>query len=108
MSSTSSTQKRMSQPAVRAWEVRSASRACMASVWRTTLEFMISEVARRALGFDPVKLALLRPALQAFVDSGELAGIVTLTSRSGEIVHAEAIGWSDMETKAPMRSDTLF
>jgi CubicO group peptidase (beta-lactamase class C family) len=69
---------------------------------------MISEVSCRTLGFDPMKLALLRPALQAFVDGGELAGIVTLTSRSGEIVQAEAIGWSDVETKTPMRSDTLF
>jgi CubicO group peptidase (beta-lactamase class C family) len=60
------------------------------------------------LGFDPAKLALVRPALQGFVDSGELAGIVTLTSRHGEIVQAEAIGWSDLETHTPMRPDTLF
>lgn len=69
---------------------------------------MSSEVSCRALGIDPAKLALVRPALQAFVDSGELAGIVTLTSRYGEIVQVEAIGWSDIETKTPMRSDTLF
>ncbi|CCE11932.1 conserved hypothetical protein [Bradyrhizobium sp. STM 3843] len=64
--------------------------------------------AIRARGFDATKLAALGPALQAFVDRGELAGVVTLTSRGGEIVQAEAIGWCDLETKAPMRSDTLF
>lgn len=69
---------------------------------------MTSDVLCRAHGFDPAKLAMLRPALQAFVDSGELAGIVTLTSRRGEIVQAEAIGWCDIETRTPMRSDTLF
>lgn len=63
---------------------------------------------RRALGFDPAKIALVRPALQEFVDSGELAGIVILTSQSGEIVQAEAIGWSDIETNTPMRFDALF
>jgi CubicO group peptidase (beta-lactamase class C family) len=69
---------------------------------------MTSEALGRALDFDGARLALVRPALQRFVDSGELAGIVTLTSLHGEIVQAEAIGWSDIETDTPMRSDTLF
>jgi CubicO group peptidase (beta-lactamase class C family) len=69
---------------------------------------MTSEALCRALGFDPAKLALVRPALQRFVDSGELAGIVTLTSRHGEIVQAESIGWRDIEARAAMRTDTLF
>jgi CubicO group peptidase (beta-lactamase class C family) len=67
---------------------------------------MISDVS--AHGFDPARLDTIGPALQAFVDRGELAGVVTLTSRGGEIVQAEAIGWSDIETRTPMRSDTLF
>jgi CubicO group peptidase (beta-lactamase class C family) len=54
------------------------------------------------------KLAMIRPALQAFVENGELAGIVTLTSRQGEIVQAESMGWRDIETRTRMRSDTLF
>lgn len=69
---------------------------------------MTSEPLRRAPGFDPVKLAEVRPALQAFVDSGELAGIVTLTSLGGEIIQSEAIGWADIESRRPMRPDTLF
>ncbi|MGA9574530.1 MAG: alpha/beta fold hydrolase, partial [Lysobacterales bacterium] len=51
---------------------------------------------------------MVGPALQSFVECGLLAGIVTLTSRGGEIVQAETIGWSDIETNTPMRSDTLF
>ena len=69
---------------------------------------MISEVSRRALGFDPAKLAWCDLLFRHSSIRGELAGIVTLTSRSGEIVQAEAIGWSDIETNTPMRSDTLF
>lgn len=64
--------------------------------------------ARPAPGFDPKALAGIRPALQAFVDRGELAGVVTLASRGGEIVQCEAIGWSDIEARAPMRPDSLF
>ncbi|HET9446826.1 MAG TPA: serine hydrolase domain-containing protein, partial [Steroidobacteraceae bacterium] len=54
------------------------------------------------------KLAALRSALQRFVDCGELAGVVTLTSLAGEVVQSEAIGWRDIETRTPMRADTLF
>ena len=69
---------------------------------------MIGDDFRRAQGFDPAKLAMVGRALQAFVDSGELAGIVTLTSQHGEFVQAEAIGRCDIETNTPMRFDTLF
>jgi CubicO group peptidase (beta-lactamase class C family) len=69
---------------------------------------MTSDAACRARGFDPATLATIRPGLEAFVDCGELAGVVTLTSRWGDVVQAEAIGWSDIESKAPMRPDTLF
>ena len=69
---------------------------------------MNNDSLSRAHGFDPAKLATIGPALQQFVDGGELAGIVTLTSRRGEIVQAEAVGWRDIETNSPMRPDTLF
>ncbi|MGJ4892356.1 serine hydrolase domain-containing protein [Bradyrhizobium sp. HKCCYLRH3099] len=69
---------------------------------------MTSEAVRRRRGFDPAALAAIGPALAEFVHRGELAGIVSLTSRGGEVVHAETIGWRDVETKSPMRPDTLF
>jgi CubicO group peptidase (beta-lactamase class C family) len=69
---------------------------------------MTSGAIGPARGFDPARLAKVGPALQEFVDRGELAGVVTLTSRGGEIVQAEALGWCDIESNAPMRSDTLF
>lgn len=69
---------------------------------------MPDDASPAALGFDPTRLAAIRPALQGFVDRGELAGVVTLASRGGRVVHADAVGWRDIETKAPMRPDTLF
>jgi len=50
----------------------------------------------------------MRGQLQAFVDRGELAGVVTLVSRGGEIVAHDALGWRDCEARAPMQRDTLF
>jgi CubicO group peptidase (beta-lactamase class C family) len=69
---------------------------------------MTRDVFGPARGFDLAKLAAVGPALEAFVDRGELAGVVTLTSQGGQVVQSEAIGWSDLETRTPMRSDTLF
>jgi len=69
---------------------------------------MTNSVCGQAHGLDPVKLAAIRPSLQAFVDRGEFAGVVTLTSVGGEIVQAEAVGMSDLESAKPMRADTLF
>ena len=69
---------------------------------------MTRNVFSPAHGFDPARLALVGPALRAYVDRGELAGVVTLTSRRGQIVQSEAIGWSDVESNTPMRADTLF
>jgi len=62
----------------------------------------------RMHGFDKTRLAAIRPALQAFVDRGELAGVVTLTAHAGDVVQHETIGWSDIATRTPMRPDTLF
>lgn len=69
---------------------------------------MSSNDSCRISGFDPARLAMIGPALQAYVDNGELAGVVTLTSVRGEIIQSEAIGFSDLETKTPMQADALF
>jgi CubicO group peptidase (beta-lactamase class C family) len=61
-----------------------------------------------AYRLDTATLAPIRSDLQRFVDRGELSGIVTLASLGGEVVHEEAVGWSDIENRVPMRSDTLF
>lgn len=54
------------------------------------------------------KLAAVRSDLQVFIDRGELAGIVTLVSRHGEVVSSDALGWCSIEDRTPMRPDTLF
>jgi CubicO group peptidase (beta-lactamase class C family) len=59
-------------------------------------------------GFDPERLARVSHALQRFVDSGDVAGIVTLAWRRGEIAHVDTLGWRDLETQRPMTRDTLF
>jgi len=69
---------------------------------------MTADVLPGSSAFDPAKLVAIGPKLERFVEQGELAGIVTLTSHQGEIVQTEAIGWRDIEMNSPMRPDALF
>lgn len=57
---------------------------------------------------DAQKLAALPQQIQKFVDDETVAGAVTLVARHGKIVSLEAVGYSDLATKKPMRTDNLF
>jgi CubicO group peptidase (beta-lactamase class C family) len=57
---------------------------------------------------DPSKLAAIAPAMRAFVDSGDLAGAVTVVGRKDGVLWHEAVGSRDLAAKDPMRKDTLF
>jgi CubicO group peptidase (beta-lactamase class C family) len=61
-----------------------------------------------ASGFDPERLARLRPAFEEYVARRQAAGTVTLVARNGRIASLEAAGWRDLESKDPMRPDTIF
>jgi CubicO group peptidase (beta-lactamase class C family) len=62
----------------------------------------------RPLTLSSAELAAVRSELQEYIDRGELAGIVTLVSRRGEIESADALGWSNIEGRVAMQPDTLF
>ena len=60
------------------------------------------------MGFSAEGLAKIQPAMQALVDSGKFAGVLTLIARKGKIVHFETAGLRDRESDKPMTEDTLF
>ena len=37
-------------------------------------------------------LARVRPAMQAYIDDGRLAGVMTMVARQGQVVHWDAVG----------------
>ncbi len=59
-------------------------------------------------GMDAARLGRIAARMQSFVDKGVVAGTVTLVQRHGQVVHLEAAGYQDLETKKPMRTDTIF
>jgi len=60
------------------------------------------------VGMSSARLARLRPALQAYVDSGRVAGAVAIVLRRGRVVALDTVGWADLEAHLPMRSNTIF
>jgi CubicO group peptidase (beta-lactamase class C family) len=57
---------------------------------------------------DDPTLPRLRPAMQAFVDQHDVAGVVTVVGRKDAILHYESLGSANLEKQQPMRKDTLF
>ena len=46
--------------------------------------------------------------MRALVDDGKLAGVTTLVARHGKVVHFDAYGVQDLESKKPVTKDTIF
>jgi len=59
-------------------------------------------------GMDPDRLAKIPVRMKSFVDKGTIAGSVTLVSRHGVISSLEAVGFTDLDHKKPMRTDAIF
>jgi CubicO group peptidase (beta-lactamase class C family) len=54
------------------------------------------------------QLDSIAPAMQKFVDDGDLAGAVTVVGNKAGVLHHEAVGFRDLESKDAMKKDTLF
>lgn len=59
-------------------------------------------------GMSSVRLQRVHEAVQRHIDAGEISGAVTLVARRGRIVHFEAHGLMDLESKQPMAKDAIF
>lgn len=59
-------------------------------------------------GLDPARLAAIPARLKHYVEQGKAAGFVTLVSRHGKVAALEATGYTDLETKQPMKTDNIF
>jgi CubicO group peptidase (beta-lactamase class C family) len=70
--------------------------------------FSIAKIDPEAAGMDPARLARIPVRMKEFVAAGKTAGVVTLVARHGHVAGLEAVGYRDLETKTPMRMDTIF
>jgi len=47
-------------------------------------------------------------SLEPFIKNGELPGVVTVIATKDTVLQVNAIGYADLETKRPMKADTVF
>jgi CubicO group peptidase (beta-lactamase class C family) len=78
-----------------------------------TLLFLASGAFAQTQHHEKTKLSADRLArydsyLQKEIDEGRIAGAVTLIYKNGEQAHQKTLGYSDLDSKAPMRSDQIF
>ena len=59
-------------------------------------------------GMSAARLARIPVRMREFVDAGKTAGVVTLVIRHGKLAEFDAVGYQDLESKTPMRTDTIF
>jgi CubicO group peptidase (beta-lactamase class C family) len=60
------------------------------------------------VGFSAERLKRLDEAMQAMVDSRQLAGIVTMVARHGKLVRQKTFGLRDIAESKPMQQNTIF
>ena len=53
-------------------------------------------------------LARIGPAMQAYVDDGRVAGVMTMVARRGHVAHWEAAGMRDVDAGDPLEADDIF
>lgn len=77
-----------------------------ATAWALAAGLLATAV--RAAEPDAATLAKIPAQMQAFVDKGEISGIVTLVATRDKVVHLAAVGKSDLESGRAMQTDDLF
>ena len=60
------------------------------------------------VGFSSERLAMIHPTMQKFIDDEKVPNIIALVARHGKIVHFEAQGYMDIESKQPVKEDAFF
>jgi CubicO group peptidase (beta-lactamase class C family) len=60
------------------------------------------------VGMSTERLHRIHEAMMRHIDAGAVSGAVTLVARQGRVVHYEAHGVMDLESKKPMAKDTIF
>lgn len=70
--------------------------------------FATDKTDPQAAGMDPARLARIPARMQEFVAAGATAGVVTLVARHGHVARFDAVGYQDLASHTPMRTDSIF
>lgn len=65
-------------------------------------------VSPERVGMSSEALAQLGERMREFEQKEQVSGVVTLVWRRSGVVHADVLGYQDVESQTPMRRDTIF
>jgi CubicO group peptidase (beta-lactamase class C family) len=68
----------------------------------------LNKVEPAAAAMNSQRLSAVPVRMQEFVDAKQSAGIVTIVGRHGKVASFEAVGFQDINSKTPMRKNSLF
>lgn len=68
----------------------------------------VPTAAPEDVGMSTERLERLDRVMQAYVDRGEVAGVVSLVARRGKVVHFSTFGHREIESGTAMTHDTIF
>jgi CubicO group peptidase (beta-lactamase class C family) len=60
------------------------------------------------VGMSTERLKRVDQMIQRRIDAGDMTGAVTIIARKGRVVHLEALGVMDLDSKKPVTKDTMF
>lgn len=89
-------------------QLNSLRSAALAAVVTAPLAAGAQDVRPERVGLSPERLERVGALVERHVEAGDIAGAVTLVARDGRIAHLDAHGQSDLESGAPMQTDTIF
>jgi CubicO group peptidase (beta-lactamase class C family) len=68
----------------------------------------LPRAAPESVGLDPNRLKETTALLNQFVIDRKIAGAVAAVARGGKVAHLEAVGFQNLESRAPMTERSLF
>ena len=92
--------------AIDSFDMRIHVKCVLAAV--AALPLAAATVKPESVGFSEERLRRVHDTVQAHIDARDVTGAVTLIARKGRIVHLEAHGLMDADTKKAMATDAIF
>jgi CubicO group peptidase (beta-lactamase class C family) len=68
----------------------------------------LAVAAPESVGISSERLKRIDAGMKAFVDNQRVAGVTTLLSRHGKVVHSMVAGTKDVRTSEPLTKDSIF
>lgn len=69
---------------------------------------LIGQTSKIVAGINVDRIKFLDKYVQSEIDNGNIPGAVTMIIRNGTVVHQGALGYKNVDTKAPMTINDLF